>query len=147
VTSLQGLKQFSFAVAINDCFNYVPKTKLKTALKRVNAALRKGGLFFFDVSSEEKLNAFPPFSIDDREDVTYFSFNKRENDTVSMDVSLFIKKEGNEYIRRDETHVQYIYTREEIETALKATGFELIECSGHLGGAGGDRTEFLVRRM
>jgi hypothetical protein len=144
---LQGLKNFAFAVAVNDCFNYVPKHKLTAAFKRVHGALRKGGLFFFDVSSEEKLKNLPPFSIDDREDVTYFSFNKRENDTVSMDVSLFIKKGGNEYVRRDETHVQYIYTREEIETALRSTGFEILECSGHLGGTGGDRTEFLVRRM
>jgi hypothetical protein len=64
-----------------------------------------------------------------------------------MDVSLFIKKAGNEYVRRDEGHTQYIYTREEIETALRETGFTLLECSGHLGSAGGDRTEFLARRM
>jgi ubiquinone/menaquinone biosynthesis C-methylase UbiE len=159
VTSLQGLKNFSFAVAINDCFNYIPKNKLRTAFKKVNGALQKGGLFFFDISSESKLKNLPPFSIDDREEVTYFSFNKQEGDTVWMDVSLFIKKSGNEYVRRDETHTQYIYTREEIETALQETGFALIECSGHLGGAvstegaggangaGGDRIEFLARRM
>lgn len=149
ITALKVFERVDFIVAVNDCFNYVPKNKLLSALKRAHACLKKGGLLFFDVSSERKLKNLPPVSIDDRENVTYFSFNRTEGAKVIMDVSLFIKKEnGEEYTRRDETHEQYIYTEEEIVSALSAVGFAVISCAGHLGGekAESDRLEFLARR-
>ena len=150
VTNLKVLSRADFAVAINDCFNYVPPKKLLSAFKHVHGCLKKGGLFFFDISSERKLKNLPPVSIDDREEVTYFSFNRVEEGRVDMDVSLFVREKGGEkYVRSDETHVQYIYTEEEILSALSAAGFDLLFCGGHLGEekAKTDRLEFLARRI
>lgn len=150
VASLRTLERVDFVTAVNDCFNYVSPQKLVSAFKRVHGCLKKGGLFFFDISSEKKLSNLPPVSVDDREDVTYLAFNRAEGARVTMEVSLFIRKEGREeYIRRDETHIQYIYAESEILSALAAAGFELLFGAGHLGGdkADSDRLEFLARRI
>lgn len=148
VTKLKTPARVDFATAVNDCFNYVPPEKLGTAFRRMNGCLKKGGLFYFDVSSPKKLNGILPVSIDDREDVTYVSFNRVKDRTVTMDVSLFIRKSGEEYVRRDETHTQYIHSEEEIKNALADAGFFLVFVSGHLGEEkeNSDRLEFLARR-
>ena len=148
VTALKGFKKLDFVTAVNDCFNYVKKEKLPSAFQKIRSALKKGGLFFFDVSSEKKLTSLPPISIDDREDVTYFSFNGREGDVVTMDVTLFIKEQSG-YVRRDERHTQYIYREEELLQALSAAGFEIVFVRGHLGSdkAQTERLEFLVRKV
>ena len=75
-------KKYSFAVSVNDCFNYVEKSALKTALKNVYGCLKKGGVFVFDVSSpkkyREKFN--DAVNVDDRDDVTYLSFAKTDGE-------------------------------------------------------------------
>ncbi len=148
VTKLKLPAKVDFAVSLNDCFNYVKKDKIVTAFKRVAGVLKKNGLFYFDISSKEKLTSLPPVSIDDREEVTYFAFHSVKNDQVTMDVSLFIAEENGVYIRKDEQHAQYIYEDSEVLSALDEAGFTLVFCRGHLGTEreNAQRIEFLVRR-
>ncbi len=128
-------QKYDFMTAINDCINYVPKTKLASAFQSVKRGLKAGGIFLFDFSSkkkfEEKLTS--SVSVDDREDVTYLAFNKRDGDVVTMDVSLFVKKNASDYVRFDEKHTQYVYTLEEVQVVLEESGFTVIETFGHLG--------------
>ncbi len=135
VTKFQTIKKFDFATAINDCVNYIPKTKLTTAFKKVNAALKKGGIFLFDISSKRKFceKLANTVSVDDREEVTYLCFNREEADGVTMEVTLFCKEQAGTYLRLDEVHRQYAYEEEEIVSALEHSGFTLLEVSGHLG--------------
>ena len=127
--------RFDFATAINDCVNYIPKEKLRSAFKNVYGALKKGGIFLFDVSSERKFREkiANTVSVDDREEVTYLSFNKETPTGVEMDVTLFVKDSDGKFIRLDEKHEQYIYTEEEIELALQESGFELLFSEGIFG--------------
>ena len=149
VTSFSLPRKVDFAVAVNDCFNYVPKEKLLAAFRRVGGALKRGGLFFFDVSSPAKLTALPPVSIDDREDVTYIAFNRLQGEEVTMEVSLFVRRQDGAYVRRDETHTQYVYDAEELLFSLSLAGFEPLFYTGHLGAdaEGSDRLEFLARKL
>ena len=55
ITKLKLPAKVDFAVAVNDCINYVPKEKLKTAFGHVHACLKTGGAFIFDISSPNKL--------------------------------------------------------------------------------------------
>ena len=128
-------KRFDFAIAINDCINYVPKTKLRSALKNIGGAIKKGGVFFFDVSSPRKFaqKIANTVSADDREDITYLAFNQVQGDKATMDVTLFVKRADGAFDRLDETHVQYIYTQEELSQALIENGFSIVNVSGHLG--------------
>ena len=52
---------------------------------------------------------------------------------ATLDVSLFVQGADGKYERKDEKHVQYIYTAEEIEKTLKEVGFTLLKKCGHLG--------------
>ena len=150
ITKFRSPKKFDFAMAINDCINYVPKNKLDAAFKSVRMALQKDGVFLFDVSSLRKFREkiANTVSVDDRDDVTYFSFNREESDGVTMDVTLFTKRPDGSYERLDEQHRQYAYTEEEIISALERNGFQVLCVEGHLGEdkEQSDRLVFLARK-
>jgi SAM-dependent methyltransferase len=142
--------RFDFATAINDCVNYIPKEKLRSAFKNIRGGLKKGGIFLFDISSQKKIEGkiANTVSVDDRDDVTYLSFNRPEIDGVTMEVTLFAKRADGAFDRLDETHRQYIYKEEEILSALDACGFNVLEVEGHLGEdkTTADRITFLAQK-
>lgn len=148
-TKFRSPEKYDFILSPNDCFNYIPKEKLKTAFRRMADCLKDGGIFWFDVSSEYKLRnkVANNMSIDDRDEVTYLSVNDCLGDRVEMNVTLFIK-EGELYRRADETHVQYIYSEEELLAALSECGFEVLHVEGHLGEPkeGSDRLNFICKK-
>ena len=150
ITRFKSFEKFDFATAVNDCVNYIPKKKLLSAFKNVYAALNKNGIFLFDISSERKFREkiANTVSADDREEITYLSFNAVEDDVVTMDVTLFIRREDGAFERCDERHTQYIYTEEEIVSALRASGFEVLKIEGHLGEekSVSDRVCFLAKK-
>ena len=51
IASMKLPKRFDFATAINDCVNYIPKNKILSAFKNISGALKKGGIFLFDINS------------------------------------------------------------------------------------------------
>ncbi len=150
ISKFHSPKKYDFATAINDCINYLPKNKLDAAFKCVKSALKKGGIFLFDISSEWKIRKkiANTVSVDDRDEVTYLSFNREEKDGVSMEVTLFCREKDGSYQRLDELHRQYIYTEEEILAALQKNGFTLLEVTGHLGEEkeGSDRIMFIAKK-
>lgn len=135
ITRFKSPKKYDFATAINDCVNYIPKNKLDAAFKCVKGALVKGGIFLFDISSERKFREkiANTVSVDDRDEVTYMSFNKEEEDGATMEVTLFVRQKDGSYERLDELHRQYRYSVEEITEALARNGFTLLGVEGHLG--------------
>ena len=149
ITKMKLPRRFDFVTAINDCVNYIPKQKLNAAFKNVASALKKDGIFLFDVSSPRKFREKIANTVcaDDRDDVTYLSFNKEEEDGVTMDVTLFVKREDGAFDRLDEKHRQYVHTEEEICEILKNNGFEVLLVEGHLGEdkTQSDRISFLAQ--
>ena len=150
ITAKKPQKKFDFVTAINDCVNYIPKEKLPVAFKNIASALKKNGVFLFDISSKRKFDKkiANTVSVDDRDEVTYLSFNSVQGDTVTMEVTVFEKQKDGSYNRGDEMHTQYIYEEAEIETALKNAGFSLVNIEGHLGEEKeiSDRICFLAKR-
>lgn len=147
INKLKLNRKADFAVAINDCINYVEKDKLKNALSHVRSCLVKGGVFIFDISSESKLRSIVGNNTfaEDREDITYVWFNSQCGDAVTMDLTLF-ERQGDLYRRFDERHVQYIYGEEEIVSALREVGFS-VRTEGHLGADKRDRINFICRKL
>ena len=98
-------------------------------------ALSKNGVFLFDISSERKFldKIANTVSVDDRDDVTYMSFNKAEEDGATMEVTLFVKRADGAYERLDEVHRQYSHSKTEIIDALEKAGFTVLETEGFLG--------------
>ena len=150
ITKFKSHKKFDFATAINDCINYIPKNKLDSAFKCVKNALAKGGIFLFDISSERKFREkiANTVSVDDRDEITYMSFNREETDGVTMEVTLFARGKDGLYERLDEVHHQYRYTEEEILSALQRNGFTPLCVEGHLGEdkANSDRILFIAKK-
>lgn len=150
ITKTKLPKRFDFVTSINDCLNYIPDTKLDVAIKNIAGALKKGGVFLFDISSERKFRdkIANTVSVDDRDNVTYFSFNKEETDGVTMDVTLFVKNNNGLFERFDETHRQFRHSEERIVDSLQKNGFTVLEIEGHLGEDKmlSDRITFLARR-
>ena len=113
-------------------------------------AVKKGGIFWLDISSAYKLRhkVADNISADDREDVTYLSFNSLAKDRVEMDVTLFVRRKDGAFDRFDEHHTQYIHEEEDVSAALSGAGFSPIRVEGHLGEAKreSDRLNFICRR-
>ena len=147
---LQVSTRFDFLIAPNDCYNYIPGSALPSAFKRAAACLKKGGLFWFDLSSAYKLREKIANNIfaDDRDEVTYLSFNTLKEDRVEMDVTLFVREKDGRFSRFDEKHIQYIHEEEFVTAALAGAGFEVARVEGHLGAdkRGSDRLNFLCVR-
>lgn len=147
ITKLKLNGKMDFAVAVNDCLNYVPHGKLQTAFSHVAACLKKGGAFIFDVSSEYKLkniignNMFAEV----REDITYIWFNADKGDRVEMDLTVFERRADGSYVRSDEKHVQYAHTESDIVSALETAGFN-VRVEGHLGKQKLERINFICTR-
>ena len=86
--------------------------------------------------------------MDDRDEITYMSFNREETDGVTMEVTLFARGKDGLYERLDEVHRQYRYTEEEILSALQRNGFTPLCVEGHLGEdkANSDRILFIAKK-
>ncbi len=147
--SPKTLEKYDFILAPNDCYNYVPCEKLPVAFRRAAACLKKGGVFWLDISSAYKLRekVANNIMVDDRENVTYLSFNRLNGASVEMDVTLFVK-EGNVYSRHDERHVQYLHEEESVLSALDGAGFDVVSVEGHLGEEkqNSDRLNFICKK-
>ena len=148
--ALRAPGKYDFVLSPNDCFNYIPPQKLPSAFKHVANALVKGGIFWLDVSSSYKLRHKVADNIcaDDRDDVTYLSFNTIAGEKVEMDVTLFVKRKDGAFDRFDEHHTQYIHEEEDVSAALSGAGFSPVRVEGHLGEEkeGSDRLNFICRK-
>lgn len=148
ITKLKLCGKVGFIVAVNDCLNYVPPQKLDSTFKSVYGNLRKGGVFIFDISSEDKLkntvgnNTF----VKDLDKATVVWCNSFKGDRVEMDITLFSLNADGTYSRSDERQVQYVYTENTVLAALKRAGFEA-ETEGHLGGDKRERINFLCKKL
>lgn len=135
ITKLKLLRRADFAVAVNDCLNYVPPERLSAAFSHVRACLKKGGAFVFDISTEYKLKnvlANNLFS-EDLDDITYLWFNNFDGQKVVMDITVFTPVGGGLFRREDERHVQYAHKTEDVIAELGRCGFEVLRTEGHLG--------------
>ncbi len=151
VQSLKLNKKVDFAVSVNDCFNYIKSESLASSFKKVYNNLKGNGVFLFDISSEYKFKniiANNTFG-EDTDKVSYLWFNTLSNDFVDMDITLFIKEKDGRYIKREESHRQYIHSEERVTSALKEAGFEIVCVEGHLGqekSNNAERLNFICKR-
>ncbi|MCD7729565.1 MAG: class I SAM-dependent methyltransferase [Clostridia bacterium] len=135
ITKLKLASKADFAIAVNDCLNYVPPEKLHAAFTHVSACLKKGGVFIFDISSRYKLENIIGDNLfaEDTDDITYLWFNSFKSDRVEMDITVFEKAANGTYTRTDENHVQYAHDMQAVKDALLSAGFGYVNCEGHLG--------------
>ena len=135
IRSLRLNGRVDFITALTDCFNYLPPKDVPRALKKIHAALSKGGVLVFDVSTEYKINRVIADNMfgEDGEDFSYLWFNRPFEGGVEMDISVFTKNINGSYDKKEEHHVQYAHSSEFLISALEQCGFAVAEVEGHLG--------------
>ena len=118
-----------FVTCVCDGINYVKGVKeVEKVFANVFASLKEGGKFVFDVSSEYKLKKVlgNNFFYEDHDDVTFFWTNQLKKDSVNMELAFFVKN-GENYQRFDERHVQYIYSENVLTELLVSAGFKDVQ--------------------
>ena len=144
-------EKFDFMLAPNDCYNYIMPQQLPAAFRHAAANLKKGGVFWADVSSAYKLRTKVANNMfaDDRDEVTYLAFSHLFADRVELDVTLFVRRRDGAFDRFDEKHTQYIHEEDMLVAALAGAGLEVLRVEGHLGGEkqNSDRLNFICRRL
>jgi SAM-dependent methyltransferase len=137
ITKLKVSAKVDFAIAVNDCLNYVSPEKVSAAFSHVAGCLKKGGVFLFDVSTPDKLQNVLGNNLfaEDRDELTYLWFNTLKENRVEMDLTFFIPQKDGTYRRADEHHVQYMHTEDFLVEKLKQAGFEVLGTEGPLGSA------------
>ncbi len=150
ISKLKTFNKVDFVTIINDGINYLNKSQLERAFKAIRSALKPDGVLFFDFSTEYKLTEVIGNNLfgEDREDVSYLWFNSLDGDTVKMDLSFFIK-DGDRYIKKEESHVQYVHTLDQVVGLLEKLGYKSIIAQNHMGGEikkDTQRIQILARR-
>ena len=152
ITKLKINGRRDFAIAINDCLNYVPPQKLHAAFVHTAACLKKGGAFVFDISTPYKLkevlgdNTF----CEDGDDIAYIWFNRWLGDRTEMELTVFTRTQDGLFRRSEESHTQYAHRTEDVIGALTGAGFEVLRTEGHLGApltAESERINFICLRV
>lgn len=127
-------KPADMAVVVNDGLNYLKPQELAPFFENLSHNVKVGAPVVFDVSSQFKLQnvlANNVFFVDEK-DATLLWTNKTDDAKTQMNLTLF-EKQGENYRRFDETHVQYVHTQQSVQQALTQCGFALQEVSAEYG--------------
>lgn len=120
------------AVSICDSINYILEyDELVETFRLVNNYLDPDGLFIFDLTTEAKYIKIKDAVIAENHEEgsfiwenTYFTDEKINQ----YDLTIFEKVEDDLYERHQETHMQRVYSIEEIKSALNAAGLKFEAC-------------------
>ena len=116
-----------------DGVNYL--TSDRRALSFFQAAhrsIRPGGALAFDISSPYKLRSVlgNSFFGEERDEAAYLWQNTMEDDVVTMDITFFLREEGELYRRVSETHLQRAHEPERLRELLEEAGFVNVQIFG-----------------
>lgn len=115
---------------VNDGVNYLlTDDALQKGLQQFHDNLKSGGLLLFDISSRAKLMGMADdFYAEEDDDVAYIWQNHFDEDkqTLTMDISFYIREEDGRFRREEEQHVQRIHDVEHVMDLLNAVGFHRI---------------------
>lgn len=114
-----------------DSINYLlDDESLYETFRLCNNYLEPEGLLIFDINTEYKFKNVLSENIFtfDSENIFYTWENNYIDEEKLCDFYLtFFVKDGEQYTRFDEAHTERAYSDEEIEKALKANGFSVVE--------------------
>ena len=136
------------AVSSLDSVNYIPPERFPAVLKRLKLFIRPGGLFIFDIRSEQWLQSLDGGTfVDEKKDLLCLwraDFDSEKN-ALHYGMDIFTRR-GRLWERDEEEHVEYVYPEAEINGMLSSAGFTLLrtEKNGPQGEFG--REFYICRR-
>lgn len=121
------------AVCCLDSLNYVTDPEAcREAIRRAYDNLAPGGMFFFDINSEEKLKGLDGQVFLDENEDTYCvwraEFDQEENICYyGMDI---FTREDDVWVRDFEEHLEYAYSVSQLTEFLESAGFTDVKTYG-----------------
>lgn len=156
MADLEGLEGYDMIGIFCDSLNYLPSEEkvLRTFLNAF-AALRVGGVLFFDVHSIFKITEVfmnQTFTVND-EHIAYIwsCFPGEFPNSVEHELSFFVQDmDDGKYNRIDEFHEQRTFSIEQYSEWLEEAGFEILEISADFVGKppkqNSERIFFMARK-
>ena len=132
---LKLFEKVDYITVINDGLNYIADQDLLKTFKNFYGSLNPFGVLYFDFSTKYRLKNVIGNNVfaEDYDDLTFLWFNELNGDKINMDMTVFYKNGAN-YVRRDESHVQFMHDLCFIESSLKAAGFSTVTARDFSGG-------------
>lgn len=135
---LQDMREFELygtvaaVVSICDSLNYITEFhELVKVFSLVNNYLEPDGIFIFDVTTEKKYSDIADAVIaENREEGSFIWENSYFSDERinQYDMTIFERLDNGLYKKHEETHIQRVYTIDEIKSALDLSGLKLEAC-------------------
>ncbi len=127
-------KPLEFVTAMCDVVNYMKNPAV--FLKRAYAAIKNGGVLFFDISSEYKLKNILAGNTfvygDDSVTCVWENFSAAGGRRVDMRLTFFRRRENNYYSKSVEEQFQYVHSEQFIRACLSSAGFTGVKAFGFL---------------
>jgi len=122
---------YDLIILVFDSINYLlEKTDITRLLENISKALKKNGLFIFDISTHRNsMENFTDYvNIDETND--YLLIHQADFDTehrLQKTKLTIFKRSDNHYIRMDEEHLQRVYNTHELLYLIENSS---LECAG-----------------
>ena len=121
-------RQMDAVLCTNDGVNYLrSEDELRQFFQAAHRVLREGGGLFLDLSTPYKLRRVlgNHFIGDEDENIAYLWQNRyhEQQNCVEMNLAIFVRQEGETYLRIGEQQRQYAHTAETLGTLLHECGF------------------------
>jgi len=124
---LPGESGFDLITSFYDSLNYLlTKRDLKATYRAAYKHLRPGGLFVFDMNTDEALKVIWDGHVyaDTQDDLAWIWKNVYDENKQSADcIATFFVKSGKHWERFTEVHTERAYKNSEIRAMLKEVGF------------------------
>ncbi len=123
------------AVCSLDGINYLPPDKLGAVFERLRLFVEPGGVFIFDVNTQEKLTGLDgQVFLDETGDVYCVWRAELDEQLCALRywMDIFALLEDGTYERSCEEHLEYIHSQERLVSELRAHGFGEIRVFGEL---------------
>lgn len=121
-------RQMDAVLCTNDGVNYLrSEDELRQFFQAAHRVLREGGGLFLDLSTPYKLRRVlgNHFIGDEDENIAYLWQNRyhEQQNCVEMNLAIFVRQEGETYLRIGEQQRQYAHTAETLGLMLSECGF------------------------
>lgn len=138
MSQLTGFEPFHIITCFCDSLNYVLEEEaVIRTFSRVFENLTTKGVFLFDVHSLFKINErfVNKIFVSNEDEVSYIwhSHPGEYRNSVTHDLSFFIKQQDGNYQRFDEWHHQRSFSIDQYKQWLKDVGFSQIEITANFG--------------
>ncbi|MGO1581338.1 MAG: class I SAM-dependent DNA methyltransferase [Peptoniphilaceae bacterium] len=121
---------FNAVISTCDSINYILEEKeILNLFKRIFTHLDDDGLFIFDLNTNNKFLNMEEAYVDEIKDIFYVleNFYDQEKEINTYSVNFFVNKDGYNYNRFYEEHIERAYEKSFIVDTLRKVGFKKID--------------------